>query len=114
MQPPLKLPNAKSLQVDKTKVIDYLLNLDHKVGGAKAKYFLKRGFTTEAWDLMAENLRLHGRTQTVTETSETRFGRKFTVECQIKTPDGKNPCILTAWIQEGDHPPRLVTAHPNS
>lgn len=52
-------------------------------------------------------------TQPVTETRDTRFGRKFTVECQIQTPDGKNPCILTGWIQEGTKPPRLVTAHPN-
>jgi hypothetical protein len=37
----------------------------------------------------------------------------FTVECQIETPDGRHPCILTAWILEGDEPPRLVTAHPN-
>jgi hypothetical protein len=113
MQPPNQLPQSKALQVDQTKVVNYLLDLEHKEGGSKAKFFLKRGFTSEDWETTAEALRQHGRTQPVTETSETRFGRKFTVECQIKTPDGKNPCILTAWIQEGGKPPRLVTAHPN-
>ena len=67
-----------------------------------------------SWQVMAEALRQHGATQTVTEASESRHGKKFTVECQIQTPDGKNPCILTGWIQEGTKPPRLVTAHPNS
>lgn len=107
------LPESDHLIVEQTKVVGYLLALDHPEGGAKAKYFLKRGFTHESWEAMAEALKQHGRTQSITETSETRFGRKFTVECQIETPDGRDPCILTAWIQEGERPPRLVTAHPN-
>ena len=110
--PPM-LPQAEVLIVEQAKISGYLLDLDHKEGGPKAKFFLKRGFTPSAWETMAEALRQHGRTQPVTETSETRFGRKFTVECQLTTPDGRNPCILTAWIQEGTRPPRLVTAHPN-
>ncbi len=107
------LPDADQLIVEKTKVVGYLLASDHPEGGAKANFFLKRGFTPDAWQQMADALKKHGLTQPVTESSETRFGRKFTVECQIETPDGRNPCILTAWIQEGSKPPRLVTAHPN-
>ncbi|MDI1313018.1 DUF6883 domain-containing protein [Prosthecobacter sp.] len=114
MEAPQHLPQADALLVEQTKVQDYLLNLSHKEGGPKAKFFLNRGFRLDAWELMAQALRQHGMTQPVTETSETRFGRKFTVECQILTPDGRNPCILTAWIVEGKRPPRLVTAHPNS
>lgn len=110
----MKLPQAGALIVDQAKVQDYLLNLSHEEGGPKAKYFRNRGFKPEEWQLMADALRQHGLTQPVTEASESRHGRKFTVECQIMTPDGKNPCILSAWIQEGTKPPRLVTAHPNS
>jgi len=110
----MKLPQPDRLIVEESKVTDYLLNLDHPEGTSKAKFFLNRGFTPLLWQEMASALRWHGRLQSVTETSTTRFGRKFTVECQIETPDGKNPCILTAWIVEGTRPPRLVTAHPNS
>ena len=113
MSQPKHLPQPEALIVDEQKVTGYLLNLDHKQGGPKAKYFRNRGFTVQDWSAMAEALRHHGATQPVTESSTTMHGKKFTVECQIKTPDGKNPCILTAWIQEGDKPPRLVTAHPN-
>ncbi|MBL9176935.1 MAG: hypothetical protein JNM65_02665 [Verrucomicrobiaceae bacterium] len=113
MEVPQQLPQAGALQVEQIKVVEYLLNHDHAEGGPKAKYFRNRGFKPEAWQAMADALRTHGATQPVTETSDTRFGRKFTVECQIETPDGRNPCILTAWIQEGTKPPRLVTAHPN-
>ena len=108
-----RLPQPDALIVEETKVVAYLLNRDHKQGGPKAKYFLNRGFSTEDWGLMADALRAHGATQPVITTTATTFGRKFTVECQIKTPDGKDPCILSAWIQEGDKAPRLVTAHPN-
>ena len=109
-----QLPDSNSLKVEQSKVADYLLNLAHPEGAPKAKFFLNRGFTRVAWEQMAEALRQHGRSQPVTETVTTRFGKKFTVECQIETPDGKNPCIFTAWIVEGSRPPRLVTAHPNS
>ena len=114
MEPPQQLPQASVLVVEQIKVVDYLLNLEHKQGGPKAKYFRNRGFHPEQWQAMAEALRQHGATQPVTQSSDTRFGRKFTVECQIQTPDGKTPCILTGWIQEGPKPPRSVTAHPNS
>ena len=113
MSRPKHLPRTDALMVEANKVTGYLLNLDHEVGGAKAKFFRNRGFKPEAWLDMAEALRQHGATQPVTKSTTTMFGKKFEVQCQILTPDGKNPCILTAWIVEGDKPPRLVTAHPN-
>ena len=113
MSHPEQLPWPDALMVDETKITGYLLNLDHEVGGTKAKFFRNRGFTPEAWPAMAEALRQHGITQPVTKSTTTMFGKKFEVQCQVVTPDGKNPCILTAWIVEGDKPPRLVTAQPN-
>lgn len=113
MSQPTHLPMADALIVEEQKVTDYLLALDHAVGGPKAKYFRNRGFTSEAWLAMADALRQHGATQPITKTSINKHGQKFEVQCQIITPDGKNPCILTAWIQEGGKPPRLVTAYPN-
>ncbi len=113
MNGPVQLPNRETLLVEREKVMNYLLNLDHQDGRSKAKFFLNRGFRREHWEAMATALRNHGMTQRVTEQTETRFGKKFTVECQMQTPDGLNPCILTAWIVEGANPPRLVTAHPN-
>ena len=114
MDLPRNLPQTDALLVEQANVQDYLLNLFHKEGGPMARFLLNRVFKLDAWEGMAEALRQHGMAQPVTETSETRFGRKFTVECQITTPDGRNPCILTAWIVEGRRPPCLVTAHPNS
>ncbi len=114
MSNPKNLPDSDQLLVEKSKLASYLLNLSHKDGASKAKFFLQRGFKADYWEAFAEALRAHGASQTVTEIEITRHGKKFTVECQIKTPDGKNPCILTVWIQATSKAPRLVTAHPNS
>jgi hypothetical protein len=113
MSQPKKLPQPEALIVEENKITSYLLDLEHKQGGSKAKYFRNRGFSPQDWKTMASALRKHGATQTVTSTTTNEFGTKYEVQCTIVTPDGKNPCILTAWIQEGEKPPRLVTAYPS-
>jgi len=40
-----RLPQPGALIVAKSKVVDYLLNLKHKEGASKAKFFRNRGFT---------------------------------------------------------------------
>jgi hypothetical protein len=109
-----QLPRKDSLQVEEVKVVGYLLDLEHEDGGSKAKFFRNRGFVPEAWTIFADALRTHGATQPVAVIEKTRHGEKFTVECTISTPDGRNPCILSVWIVSKENPPRLVTAHPNS
>ncbi len=109
-----KVPHAANVVVEEKKVVSYLLNLDHKEGGPKAKFFLKRGFAAESWETFATALARHAQTQPVTNVESTDFGTKYQVECQLETPDEMNPCILSVWIVEDDLPPRLVTAHPNS
>lgn len=108
------LPDRENLHVEERKVTNYLLNLEHGEGGSKARYFLNRGFTLEEWERFAQALREHGKTQPVTAKETTRHGQKYEVQCQLVSPDGKNPCILSVWIKEGTKPLRLVTAHPNS
>jgi hypothetical protein len=48
MEPPKQLPQASALEIEQIKVVDYLLNVEHKQGGPKAKYFRNRGFQTRA------------------------------------------------------------------
>ena len=108
------LPERENLHIEERKVTKYLLNLDHAEGGSKARFFLSRGFSSDYWKVLAKALRDHGATQPVTGEEPTRHGIKYVVECQIVSPDGKKPCILSIWIKEGLKPMRLVTAHPNS
>ena len=114
MSKPGKVPHAVNAVVEEKKVVSYLLNLDHKEGASKAKFFLKRGFAIGSWRTFATALARHAQTQPVTNIEETEFGTKYQVECQRETPDEKNPCIRSVWIIEDEQPPRLVTAHPNT
>jgi hypothetical protein len=40
----LKLPNPRSLRVDRDKIVEYLLNHEHPEGRAKALFFERVGF----------------------------------------------------------------------
>jgi hypothetical protein len=109
----LELPNSASAQVEESKIISYLLNPNHDDGGPKAKFFLARGFSTQAWKAMRDSLISQGRDNGVTKVTQTPWGTKYQVDCHCPTPDGVNPCIRSVWeIKTDDTSPRLLTAYP--
>jgi len=56
---------------------------------------------------------MHGTTNPVTNTQDSRFGTKYTVEGPLTTPDGGRPEVRTVWfVSRGAAWPRLVTAYP--
>lgn len=108
-----QLPEAASARVERRKIEGYLLARDHPVGGAKAGFFLGRGFTREDWEGMADALRQHVRVNPVRRRKETKFATNYSVDCHLPTPDGSSPCIRTVWeVRPEDPRPRLITAHP--
>lgn len=113
MSLPARLPKGHSLVVREEKILTYLLNPKHKDGASKAKFFRNRGFKSGEWEQFATALRNHGGSQPVTHVVSSKHGRKFTVECQLLTPDGRNPCILSVWVESKGKSLALVTAHPN-
>ncbi len=51
--------------------------------------------------------------RSVANVEETGYGRRYSVDGQIRSPDGRNPTIRTVWIIEtGLDIPRLITAYP--
>ena len=56
----MRLPNADRAQVDRVKVVNYLLSTEHQHGRDKAAAFLRFGFSPERWEEFAEALRAHG------------------------------------------------------
>ncbi|MBV9734399.1 MAG: hypothetical protein JO209_00715 [Acidisphaera sp.] len=42
----------------------------------------------------------------------TGFGIKYVVRCVLTTPDGRDPCVLSVWIDDAVGRPRFVTAYP--
>ena len=98
-------------KITKAKITEYLLNKEHPVGGSKAAFFTRFGFSIEQWQSMAAALDDHPKRNPVRQTKDTEYGTKHVVSCTIATPDGRDPCIDTVWITEGGVT-SLVTAYP--
>lgn len=109
----MKLPNPDNLLVEPEKITDYLLNPAHRYGASKARFFAGFGFRLQAWEVLAEALREHGRTQEVAQVQETGFGPRYTVEGELSTPGGRCPRVRTVWQRdEGVVAPCLISAYP--
>jgi hypothetical protein len=109
----VKLPNYEKADVPRTKVIGYLLSLNHPDGHSKARFFARFGFSTESWETLAEALLRHAAEHEVTRVEASPFGTRYVIEGILSTPDGRVPLIRTVWfIETGEQIPRFVTAYP--
>jgi len=108
----MMLPNADRARVDRSKIVDYLLSVSHPDGGSKAAFLMRFGFRVEAWQVLAEALRVTGASHPVASVVESAHGTRYTVDGPMRAPDGRAPMMRTIWIMEPGEPPRLVTAHP--
>lgn len=99
--------------ISEAKVTDYLLNPEHAAGKSKAAYFVRFGFSIDRYVDLLEALLAHPEDNGVVNVDTNEFGIKSVVECHLKTPDGRNPCIRSVWFLEtGSKLQRLVTAYP--
>jgi len=111
--PARRLPNAERAFVEPAKLTDYLLNLDHPVGGDKATYFTRFGFQRDGWRVLALSLLAHAVDGDLVEESDTLYGQQFAIEGRLVTPDRRNPIVRTVWmVAFGEERPRFVTAYP--
>lgn len=42
----------------------------------------------------------------------TPLGARYVIEGPMEAPNGRKPNVRSVWFQEGNLPPRLVTAYP--
>jgi hypothetical protein len=107
-----QLPNAATAGVDAAKVRDYLLNTGNLQNRGKAGQFGQSGFRRDGWQALADALRVHAMTNHVVQTAPSPHGVKYVVQCNLQSPDGRNPCLRSVWIIDtGGQRPRLVTAY---
>jgi hypothetical protein len=107
-------PLPSERQIDRTKLVDYLL---HPVNGkGKAGLFSRYGFTQANWDKLHDSLIEHARNWPVSNIVATEYGTKYIVTGTITTPSGRQPLpVITAvWQQDvGEVGVRLITAYPD-
>ena len=109
----MKIPNNDQSFVADNKITDYLLNDNHELGRHKADFFKRFGFDPDDVATFKSSLIQHSIERDIENKKDTDFGTKYELKCKIKTPDERNPCIVTVWIIEnGQEEPKLVTAFP--
>jgi len=65
----------------RAKITEYLLNENHPVGGGKAAFFFRFGFSAERWHVLAAALDDHPIRNPVENETVTAFGTKHLVRC---------------------------------
>ena len=107
------LPNCKNAHIDPNKIINYVLNPNHPVGGNKARVFESAlGFNqSNANQLMTQIQQLLPNSSAILGTKDP-YGQRFTVDMRITGPNGNTATIRTGWIIEvGSTVPRLTTTY---
>lgn len=111
----MKMPNAEKAFIEKRKLGDYLLNLNHKVGFSKAKFFRARGYDESNITRLESDLLNIAIQNEVAEIEITDFGTKYVVFGDINAPNGRPSIVRTVWvIRKGEDYPRFVTAYPET
>jgi hypothetical protein len=111
----VKLRNAHLAIVDRTKVLDYLLNEAHPDNGGKARFFGWLGYSREDPERLIQALRDVAEHGDVASSAESVHGEKYVVDGRLSghTQESRHGSIRTVWIIErGEDAPRLVTAYP--
>jgi hypothetical protein len=109
----MKIPNNTEAIVDANKITDYLLSETHEQGKSKAAFFKRFGFDSSSSTIFEEALKTHAVDREIVKENDSPYGKKYQLECDIDTPDERNPCIVSVWIVENDSDePRLITAYP--
>ena len=111
----MKLRNAHLAVVDRSKVLDYLLNEAHPDNGGKARFFALLGFSREDPKRLMDALRDVAQHGEVVSSVESVHGEKYVVDgwFPAHTQESRRWSIRTVWIiDHGEDAPRLVTAYP--
>ena len=108
----MTIPNAERAVIAAAKLTEYLLNMSHKRGAAKARLLLGVG-RPDAPRLLESDLRAQHLSLDVTRTSENAYGVVYEIEGPIKTPSGKTMRFCSIWqIDAGTDVPRFITMYP--
>lgn len=109
----MTVPNAERAVIAADKLTEYLLNLSHRRGAAKARLLLKFGYRSDNPDALEADLRSQHLSQHVTGTATNAFGVVYEIEGPIKTPSGRVVRFCSVWqIDTGADVPRFITMYP--
>lgn len=110
----MKLPNADRAIIESGKLTDYLLNLNHKRGGAKAKLLIQCGYSQKNWQQLEIDIRNSHLSAEVETVRETMYGTRYEISAFLSTPVNRQLLVRTVWqIDKGTDFPRFITLIPD-
>jgi hypothetical protein len=109
----MHLPNRTLALITQEKLIDYLLNTEHKRGGTKARLLERFGYTFQNWRQLEADIRSGLETE-VDVMRTTEYGTRYEIRMTLQTPRGLPLTLRTIWqIDGGTDVPRLITLYPD-
>ena len=109
----MPIPFADKAIVPIEKVTQYLLNVDHPVGGSKAVWFIRCGYRPTDSDTLINDLRSIAQSCEEFVEQPFPFGVKYIAVDEVTSPTGIDCEIKTVWkVETGTTTPRFVTAYP--
>jgi hypothetical protein len=75
---------SQPVEISPRKARDYLLNVGHRDGGPKARFFIAKGFSRSPWRTFAKAVARHPIDNPIQETEVTEFGLKVMVRCRLE------------------------------
>lgn len=109
----MRVPNAEHAVISVEKVRDYLLNAEHRRGGAKARLLHALGYSRSDPMRLADDLREQHLIRDDAMAVESPYGERFDVRGPLVTPSGREVAMRSIWqIDTGTAQPRLITMYP--
>jgi hypothetical protein len=109
----MTLPNADRAIIAAEKLTEYLLNMSHKRGAAKARLLLGVGYRSDAPHVLESDLRVQHLSLEVTRTHKNAYGVVYEIVGPIKTPSGSSVQFCSVWqVDTGTDVARFITMYP--
>ncbi len=110
----MKLPNRERAIIAPEKLVQYLLNTEHKRGGSKARLLSHFGYQANNWSQLEADIRRFHLDQEVDAIQQTQYGMRYQIRALLQTPDSRTVMVRTIWqIDKGTDFPRLITLFPD-
>lgn len=110
----MKIPNSDRAVIEQSKLTDYLLNPEHKRGGAKARLLIQFGYSPENWQQLEMDIRNFYLIADVDIVKETAYGIRYEISAYLCTPVSRQLLVRTVWQIDTDTDfPRLITLIPD-
>ena len=108
----MRIPGADGAIIDREKIVQYLLNLDHPDGGSKAAVLARAGFSAARPEELEHALRTQHLSMAATRGKLSAYGEKHVIVGPLTGPADR-VMIRSIWIvRYGERVPRLITLVP--